>query len=91
MACCEILEFLGLFQNEFWPLYPWVLLKGEFQLLINYESGLPVGLDWMSSSKVSVFPPALVILALADSLNLSAHTVSLGTESTLTSSVTVPT
>jgi len=36
-------------------------------------------------------PPALEILALADSVNLKAQTLILGTSKSLTSSVTVPT
>merc|ERR1719273_632263 len=45
----------------------------------------------MSSSRVMHFPPALVILALAASVNLSAATVSFGTSIILSSSVTVET
>merc|ERR1719400_1910726 len=45
----------------------------------------------MSSSRVMHLPPALVILALAASVNLSAATVSLGTSIILSSSVTVET
>ena len=44
-----------------------------------------------SSSRVMHFPPALVILALAVSVNLRAATFSFGTSRSLTSSVTVPT
>merc|ERR1719507_2601624 len=43
----------------------------------------------MSSSRVMHLPPALVILALAASVNLSAATVSLGTSIILSSSATV--
>merc|ERR550539_394526 len=45
----------------------------------------------MSSSRVMHLPPALVILAPAASVNLSAATVSLGTSIILSSSVTVET
>merc|ERR1719329_235559 len=51
----------------------------------------PVGAFMTSSSRVMHFPPALVILALAVSVNLRAATVSFGTSRSLMSSVTVPT
>ena len=56
-----------------------------------YLHYLPVGVCMTSSSRVMHLPPALVILALAASVNLSAATVSLGTSSILSSSVTVET
>ena len=45
----------------------------------------------MSSSKVMIFPPALMILALADSVTLKAQTLRAGTSIRRTSSVMVPT
>ena len=52
---------------------------------------VPVGACKTSSSRVRHFPPALVILARAVSVNRRAATVSFGTSRTLRSSVTVPT
>lgn len=51
----------------------------------------PSGARSASWSKVRHSPPALTILALAVSVNLSAHTFIAGTSLILLSSVTVPT
>jgi hypothetical protein len=51
----------------------------------------PLGLFKANWSNVVQNPPALVILALALSVNLKAQTLILGTSKSLTSSVTVPT
>ena len=51
----------------------------------------PVGAIKASSSKVIHWPPALIILALATSVNLRAHTFMAGISLTLLSLVTVPT
>lgn len=74
-----------------------------YNILIRIEGGrerryihrgrvnLPVGARRTSWSRVRHLPPALIILALAVSVNLRAATVSLGTSRSLMSSVTVPT
>lgn len=62
-------------------------------ILINLEKKkehIPVGARSTSWSRVRTLPPALRILALAVSVNLSAATVNLGTSKSLLSSVTVP-
>ena len=50
---------------------------------------VPVGAVMTNWSRVRHFPPALMILALAVSVNLRAATVSFGTSRSLLSSVTV--
>lgn len=76
------------------------LIKMEHSFIKNKQNidkkykpkeDVPVGACIMSSSRVKHLPPALVILALAVSVNLSAATVNFGTSRSLTSSVTVPT
>lgn len=57
----------------------------------KWRVNVPVGAVMTSSSRVMHFPPALVILALAVSVNLRAATVNFGTSRSLTSSVTAPT
>ena len=52
---------------------------------------VPVGALRTSWSRVRHYPPALMILALAVSVNLRAATVILGRSRSLISSVTVPT
>ena len=52
---------------------------------------LPVGAFWANWSKVKQLPPAAKILFLADSVNLKAQTLSLGTSKSLLSSTTVQT
>ena len=49
---------------------------------------VPEGAVMINSSSVRHFPPALMILALAVSVNLKAATVIFGTSRSLTSSVT---
>ncbi len=58
---------------------------------LNKTTFSPFGLFKANWSKVVQKPPALVILALAVSVNLKAHTLTLGTSKSLTSSVIVPT
>lgn len=58
---------------------------------LNKITFSPLGLFKANWSKVVQNPPALVILALAVSVNLIAQTLTLGKSNCLISSVTVPT
>lgn len=64
---------------------------GEFPTQVSHTVFCPSGARSASWSKVRHSPPALMILALAVSVNLSAQTFIAGTSLILLSSVTVPT